>query len=251
MTHFHTWQSVSSDIKGFFLEESAAIWDLLLENQNQSATYTPGSIAEIGVLYGKSASLAALHARKDEKLVLCDLNFSDEVKSMISSITSVEVVYLQGNSANLVGSQEAQKYAKQFRWIHIDGEHTGQGVTHDLMLADQWLNERGIICCDDFMNPVYPQLTAAVFNYIDKHPFELTMFLCGYNKCYLTRPKAAHSYLKLILNNFYFELSCRGLKDFSIYKTTLPSDMNCFGIAQRFSEHDYYGLDENPTLIVI
>lgn len=251
MDKLQQWKSITENVQGFFMPEAAAVWDVLLESHNQAKTYATGNVVEIGVLRGKSAALAALHTRADEELILCDLYLSDEVKHLIASIKSEKVTYLEGNSANLVGSSKALEYAKRCRWIHIDGDHTGQSVTHDLMLADQWLSEKGIICCDDFMNPVYPQLTAAIFHYLNNHPYELTMFLCGYNKCYLTRPKSSHLYLEMILNQLYKELSIRGVQNFSVYKTTLPSDMNCFGVSHRFSDHDYYGLDDDPTLVVI
>jgi predicted O-methyltransferase YrrM len=159
MEKLQSWQAITENVQGFFMAESAAVWDVLLEFHDQTDSFVAGNILEIGVWRGKSAALAALHTRSNEELILCDTHFSDETKRLLSSIKPERITYLEGNSANLVGSSEALRYAKQCRWIHIDGEHTGQSVTHDLMLADQWLSEKGVICCDDFMNPAYPQVS--------------------------------------------------------------------------------------------
>ena len=51
---------------------------------------------------------------------------------------------------------------------------------------------------DDFLSPRYPQVAAAVFNYLQSHPFSFRMFLCGFFKAYLARPRSAHLYLSLI-----------------------------------------------------
>jgi len=248
LERFRHWQSITSNTPGFFQMESAAVWDVLLSFQDHAGI--TGELAEVGVYHGKSASLAAVHARSDETLLLCDLAFPEGARALIASIKADGVVYLSGSSARLVGTATFHQYARRCRWVHIDGEHSGQAVTHDLALADQWLTDAGVISCDDFMNPAYPQITAAIFHYLDQHKYELSMFLCGYNKCYLARPRATHSYLALIAHDLHRELTARGIVSLSVYKTTYPSDMNCFGVSFRFADRDYYGLDENPSRIV-
>jgi hypothetical protein len=47
--------------------------------------------------------------------------------------------------------------------------------------------------------------------------------LCGYNKCYLARPKVTHSYLTMIARDFYRELAARGVGDFSVYRPPTPA----------------------------
>lgn len=35
----------------------------------------------------------------------------------------------------------------------------------------------------------------------------------------------------------------------TLFKTTTPSDMNCFGIGPRWRGVDAYGLDTDPTVL--
>ena len=100
---------------------------------------------------------------------------------------------------------------------------------------------------DDFFNPAYPQVTAATFQYLLANPFGLTLFLCGHNKGYLCRPTAAQAYLQMIAARLSKDLAARGFRDLTVFKTTQPSDMNCFGVQGRFRNMDYYGLDSDPT----
>jgi predicted O-methyltransferase YrrM len=208
LERLRAWQANTATTPGFLDVGSAAIWDTLLAFQSRSGI--AGDIAEIGVLHGKSAVLAALHTRPEERLVLCDLSFAEEVRQLLRSVKAEGVEYLAGSSGHLVGLPAFQQYARRCRWIHIDGDHSGQGISQDLALADQWLADAGVISCDDFMNPAYPQVTAAIFHYLDRHRYELSMFLCGYNKCYLARPKVTHSYLTMIARDFYRELAAWG-----------------------------------------
>ena len=60
-------------------------------------------------------------------------------------------------------SPELMQHRRSFRWIHIDGEHTGQAVGNDLAIAHELLADDGIICIDDFFNPAYAQVSAASF----------------------------------------------------------------------------------------
>ena len=41
------------------------------------------------------------------------------------------------------------------------------------------------------------------------------------------------------------------MKEITIYKTDYPSVLNCFGIGSRWGDFLYYGLDEDPTQVLI
>ena len=249
MDRLRIWQARTSSTRGFMQPESAAISDTLLAFQTRSGV--TGDVAEIGVFFAKSAALAALHTRPEESLVLCDPYIPEEARALVASLKAEKVDYPISRSSHIVGTPAVHQYARRCRWIHIDGEHSGKAVSHDLALADHWLADAGVISCDDFMNPAYPQITAAIFHYLGRHRYELSMFLRGHNKCYLTRPKATHSYLAMIARDLHRELSARRVESFSVFKTPYPSDMNCFGVGFRFSDQDYYGLDEDPSVVVI
>lgn len=242
------WTTLTASVTGYFMDESAAVWDVLLGFQTKIGQR--GGIVEIGVLEGKSAALLALHLQERELLTLIDLGFTEATKQLMTRIAGQErLEFLAMPSGALWGSSTAASKARTCRWIHIDGGHTGEEVTGDLRLASLWMQPSGIIVLDDFMNPAYPQVTAAVFHYLTMHPFDLTLFLCGHNKGYLCAPTQAHAYLDLIRRALYRELAARGIKNVTIFKTTQASDMNCFGVSSRFKDHDYYGLDADPSII--
>ena len=149
---------------GFFMIQSAAIWDYLLSLQTTHGTH--GNFLEIGVLAGKSAYLGALHLRPDETCVLVDIG---DVSTVVTTIEKMGIksIAIQGlRSDNIVAVRKIKDAAGVVRFFHIDGDHTGYATENDLHIAASCVGERGIICVDDFMNPRYPQLIAAVYRFL-------------------------------------------------------------------------------------
>ena len=56
------------------------------------------------------------------------------------------------------------------RFVHIDGDHSPEALTHDLALTHQNLHPQGLICLDDMLHPGYPFLVVAVHDYLKQHP---------------------------------------------------------------------------------
>jgi hypothetical protein len=56
------------------------------------------------------------------------------------------------------------------RFIHIDGEHIAECLSHDLELAHAVLHPDGIIALDDMLHPGYPTLIVTVLEYLARHP---------------------------------------------------------------------------------
>lgn len=247
---FETFVAKFNHVPGFTIPESLGIWDCLLRFQIEKER--PGPLLEIGVYYGKSAALLALHSRDQEQLVLVDPSEpAESALNLLHSIKPDGVHLLKNQSAdravwNLVGT-----YSRTFRWIHVDGDHKGETVYNDLLLANELLSPTGIICVDDFMNPRYPQLTYTVCTFVELFRSELRMFLCGFNKAYLVRPRSLFDHLIFVKDQLGKQLSDLGFNDFTIYKTDYPRAVNCFGIAPRWADYIYYGLDEDPNRILI
>jgi hypothetical protein len=95
---------------------------------------------------------------------------------------------------------------------------------------------------------MYPQLTMAAFRWPERHPAELTLFLCGFNKGYLCRPRAAGRYLRFVHERLHAELAERGVAA-TLAKTTEPADMNCFGVVAPEAGFAYRGPDWAPHTI--
>ena len=76
---YQSFHQTYSSIPGFSYLESLAIWDFLLDVQHEFRI--GGDLMEIGVYYGKSAALMAMHAQKDEEIFLVDCtDFVDHAK---------------------------------------------------------------------------------------------------------------------------------------------------------------------------
>jgi len=238
-------QSEVDKVEGFLANINVAVWDVFLEYQETHQVV--GHLGEIGVYKGKSAIVLAHHQRAGEQLWLVDIyGFMDEVKKTIDPLTTHEVRYLNQKSVMLYRSLEMLSSRRLFRWMHIDGEHTGQAVAADLALANGLLADEGIICLDDFFNPTYAQVTAATFAFLENNRFDLTLFACGHNKGYLARPTYARHYMQMIRSSLGAGLHERGFSEFTLCKTSPADDFNCWGICERFVDRDYYGLDPNP-----
>lgn len=236
-----------ADVPGWFNEPDICIWDSLLTFQSRSMVR--GNFLEIGVWMGRSALLSTLHSAKSEQCVFVDLTPTDEAKVRLESVRDSGLHFLHANSRDLVPEMLPASVPPSYRWIHIDGEHSGGAVAHDLALASSLLGERGIITVDDFFAPVYPQITFAVIDYIRAHPESLTMFLCGFSKGYLCRPSDSHWLLEYVATELSDDMVERGSPPFTLFKTADPLDLNCFGIDQRRSKDAFRGPDNNPTLL--
>jgi len=133
---------------GWFYLQSAAIWDTLLSYQEASNNI--GNILEIGVFQGKSAGMLALHRQGEETCVFVDPAPLHEVRQRIEqAVPGAKCEYMQEMSQFLPRHSFVRDAARDFRWIHIDGEHSAQAVSNDLALAEMLLSDRGILVLDD------------------------------------------------------------------------------------------------------
>jgi hypothetical protein len=235
-------------LDGWFNDQSAYVWDCLLDFQQMRGI--EGPLYEIGVFRGKSAAMCCLHAKKQEHVVLVDPYRPDEVKATLAAAKNDNLIFFPCRSAALPPAA-INPYIGQCRWIHIDGDHTGHSCTLDLNLANSLLGDQGIIVVDDFLSPAYPNLTAAVFIYLYNNPFALRLFLCGFNKGYLVRPRSCRMYLEYVRDGLQNDLRARNYGEkITILKKTLPDDLNCFGMTP-YVGRDALGLFWDPDEILI
>ncbi len=223
-----------NDVEGWFSLDSAALWDALLEYQ--ASLKLGGHIFEIGVFKGKSAAMLALHMAKDENLLLVDpWTLDDVVRNRLLAVKPDNLLFCPMPSTAVWSSQVIQTGRFSFRWIHVDGEHSGVAVDNDLRLANELLHDKGVLVVDDFFNPAYPQITWSTIRFLDKHRYELAPFLCGFNKLYICRPAALKDYLSFVKDHILEQMTERG-REAILYKTTYPSDLNCFGIGPHYDK---------------
>jgi predicted O-methyltransferase YrrM len=246
---FNRYTNEFSWLEGWFGPEAIATWDTLLSLQG--ALDCRGNLLEIGVLKGKSAALLALHARAEETCVFVDPTLRQVATDVVETIRPRNNVWVGDVSQNLRHDPRLHPLTGSFRWIHIDGEHTGRAVANDLDLARHLLSRDGIVCLDDFMSPAYPQITAATFSFLEKHRDELTLFLAGFNKGYVCRTTQAPAYLLFLQQNLFGQLARRRVDNVTVWKSTDPADMNCFGMTAKLLQFDCRGPDWAPDTISI
>ena len=176
--------------RGPFPLESAFTWSVLLSSQTESNLQ--GDMLEIGVEFGTSAFLMLESLTGDEHATLIDINTTEEWLTGIEGTYSDKhnVQFIEGNSSQM----NAGEMPSQCRWIHIDGGHLYDHVTNDLLLTANALAEGGVMVLDDFFEIRWPDVTAAILNFL-KVDVRLTPFLLVNRKLYCTgSPEKAQAY---------------------------------------------------------
>jgi len=233
-------------LEGWFLPTSVAEWDSLLTFQSEANI--EGNCIEFGVWKGRSAALMALHARGDETCINVDLSIPAEVRQMLEGIRPRNNIFVECFSENIANHLDIDRYAGTCRWIHIDGGHTYPVVMKDLETAKRLIADKGIICLDDFLSTGYPQITFATAEFLMKNP-AFTLFLCGTLKGYICRKADEKFYLRYVRERLFDDLTKRGMDDFSIWKSDLPENFNCFGIGPKEENLQFRGLDSDKSQV--
>lgn len=244
------YRRIAGGIEGWFFDGAIAVWDALLAFQQRRRI--DGNLLEIGVHHGKSAALMAMYAEPGDKVVLVDYELKpapiEQALRAAQPAKGVEFVTVHGDSRDLPDSPLANATRRSYRWIHIDGEHTGGAVSSDLATANRLLAKEGVVVVDDFFSWLYPQVTESVLRYVREHPDDLALFLCGFNKAYLARPHFVHEYLRFCAEELPAALAARG-QQATVGKTTFPAEMNTFGVGPRFQGKALRGPDWDDQTI--
>lgn len=250
-SRFEKFLAATRETEGWFSNQSAAIWDSLLAFQSDLGLR--GDLMEIGVWAGKSASLLAKNASKGERVLLVDCEMRTEQISdtlrRVQASDEVAIDALEEDSAELWLHPLMQERYRRHRWFHIDGEHTAGAVRNDLELANKLVGKEGLVAVDDFFSWLYPQITESVLRYVREFPDQFSLFLCGYNKAYLARPHFVHRYLEFCQERLPAEMELRG-QETTVAHTTLPGEMNTFGIGPRFQGLQLRGPDWAPNEVL-
>jgi predicted O-methyltransferase YrrM len=184
--------------RGPFPLESALTWSVLLCAQSSNARR--GDLLEIGVEFGTSAFLLMESMRPDEHLTLIDLAVTAEWREGIEGPyrDRNNHSFIVGSSLELAPSQLPDKC----RWIHIDGGHLYHHVESDLELTANSLQSDGILVLDDFFEIRWPDVTAAVMDYLRENR-HIVPFMLVNRKLYCTADQEAASAYRTMLQAFF------------------------------------------------
>jgi Methyltransferase domain len=212
------------NIDGYFLDESAAIWCFLL--QEQQATWSwdglmSGDYLEIGVFKGKSASVLAGYAQAfGNSIAVVDPIILPETRATLDAI-GARVEYLPIRSESLMTHEYSRLHYRSVAFAHIDGMHRFAAVQSDLRTCEDMLSDFGVIAIDDFHTDLYPQIPAAVYRYLYSGLSDLSIFLVGFNKVYLCRNVAKWFFKKVV-----HERALTVLKDLGYTVSLVKTDRN-------------------------
>jgi hypothetical protein len=176
----------------------------------QRAQDLAGSVAEIGVYFGRSFFLMAQTLGPHEKAFAADLfeggpradGESLQLREFRRVAQRLGITLEPGCLA--VGPSERLKPADileavgRVRFFSIDGGHLIEHVHTDSTLASAVIAEHGVLAFDDFCNPEWPEVSAGVFDFLRAANGEFVPFAVTKAKLYVCRQAFHHRYLTMI-----------------------------------------------------
>ena len=154
-------------IKGFMHPTDAYAFVNLLDDQAQRGV--EGHVGEIGVFYGRSFALLGRAARKtgDQAVGIDLFDIDGQRASVERTLTSEglgETCTLLAKPSEQIDPNNLVARFGRSRFFHIDGGHERHHLLADVALAEAILAKDAIVVFDDFMNPQYPDLSAAIID---------------------------------------------------------------------------------------
>lgn len=171
-------------VDGYLQSGSASVICSILDIQDELKISR--NIAEIGVFHGKLLILLCHGLRKGETVFAIDVfNTQPDIQGLkteadynrfssdnllinldANKINTENVKLVTSNSQDLFGSDLVKEFGgANIRLFSIDGDHSRDGVRHDLNLAAATITDGGVILADDLFNTVCPSLTEGIIDF--------------------------------------------------------------------------------------
>ncbi len=202
-------------VPGMSSRFSAAICGHLIRRQTEFGV--SGDLVEVGTFEGRFFIAMALGLQPGERALGIDVfDWPDEgVHDRLLShcaaagLAGDRFFTWKGNTRTLPqDGLRGQLGIKQARFIHIDGDHTNESLSHDLELAHHVLHPSGVIALDDMLHPGYPELIVTVLDYLKRHPDMVVLCIVDREdisaaaKFLLCRAEAADRYEQDLMTSF-------------------------------------------------
>jgi hypothetical protein len=187
----------------------AAVWALL---ECQVLGGVTGDVLEIGVFEGRTFGLLASSRRPGERLVAIDTFATDERRNAFIGnmgkigLTQEHMKVCHMSSVDFALSEACVASEGRVRFLSLDGGHGHDDVANDLEISERVLSPEGIVAFDDFFNPWYPEVTAALFEHLAADPSLVPFAIAvnfgppaaGANKLFLCRKEVAAQYREML-----------------------------------------------------
>ena len=113
---------------------------------------------------------------------------------------------IQGDSTDHALDLLSRLGKASLRFISIDGGHTPEHTVCDLSLANQLINNQGVVILDDILNYHWMGVIEGLGNFLDSKP-TLVPFAIGHNKLFLSKLSYQAYYYKVFCNSQLFTKS--------------------------------------------
>jgi hypothetical protein len=238
---FQSIKAAASAIEGMLSDFSMTVMDCVLSFQEENGV--AGNIIEFGVFRGRSAAVLAGHVRAGERLILVDV--ADQIAREPIAALCPGFEFVECSSEGFARTAAYRDVRKRCRFIHIDSSHGYRATFNELKLAEGLLQDRGIICLDDFTNLNYSQILAATYKYLFTTWTRLRMFLVTDEKAYLCRKKDFEFFGRFALDRVIDEMARRGLENQVIARTDADPEYRAIYLRQPLPGEvgRHYGYD--------
>lgn len=168
-----------------------------------------GSMAEIGVFYGRSYYLLSMLKRPEEGIAGIDLFAGYEGRSGEAQLDSLVTVggelgvevqedhLLKGDSATFTGA-DVTTAVGPVRMFSIDGGHHLHHLAADCAIADAALSDDGVIVFDDYANDYWPEVTVGMFDFLRANADRYAIFCVSARKLYACRRNRYEDYVAAV-----------------------------------------------------
>jgi Methyltransferase domain len=182
-------------VKGYLDPVDALMISTILAAQSNAKL--SGSIAEIGVYFGRSFLLMAGLLQPGEHAFAADLfdigqhpsRESIQLRTFLASGEKLGIAIdrnlVHAGSSRELNARDITSKTGTVRFFNIDGGHLLDDIECDAALAKQAIADFGVLCFDDFCNPEWPEVSLGVFDFLRANtefaPFALSqkkIFIC-------------------------------------------------------------------------
>jgi predicted O-methyltransferase YrrM len=152
--------------------------ELLLWQRGQNIS---GSVAELGVYLGRSAIALALATDSPDRFLAMDKfvwpnNALERFQAFARKfgVSEDRLVSLAADARDVTPQQLLSAVeGHAFRFFHVDGDHAPEGLRKDLELVCEIMTKEGVLCLDDMLHPLYPELPVVVHRFLRNTDFRV------------------------------------------------------------------------------
>ena len=222
-------------IEGWLHETTSIFIDSILKAQK--IQMIQGDSLEIGVYMGKTLAKFVVDRNENEKTFGIDTfnviypqegiskDILPEAENNIKSLNRYfeikgETILIRGNSQDQ--SVISKIKDRCFRVVSIDGSHALEECLQDLLTYSKYISNNGAMIVDDFCNPMNPEVTIALSNFLQSDSGKDWGIVCGLTPSCATPLEAS---TRILLSRKSFS---------NMYRQSLDDLMNPFLV-----EHGY------------